>query len=120
MYLHLAAILPVCETFNPFLKQTIAQPKDWKMCFSLASAVGNLGNYDLSSLCSRAEILWPAPLRAEGMSLMILVPCHASVTLTYEICDGPPCGPTVYGYTTFWRGDTGLSQTHDGGGLKVL
>lgn len=44
MRLHLAAILPVCKTFNPFLKQTIAQPKDWKLRFPvLASALGNLG-----------------------------------------------------------------------------
>lgn len=44
MHLHLAAILPVCKTFNPFLKQTIAQPKDWELHFPvLASALGNLG-----------------------------------------------------------------------------
>lgn len=69
MYLHLAPILPVCKTFNPFLKQTIAQPKDWMLHFPvLASALGNLGNYDLSSVCSEAERLQPAPAPAEGMS----------------------------------------------------
>lgn len=73
MHLHLAAILPVCETFNPILKQTIAQPKDWKLHFpALASALGNLGNYDLSWLCSGAERRQAAP--AGGWAL--LSSCH--------------------------------------------
>lgn len=53
----------------PFLKQTVAQPKDWKPHFPvLASAPGNLGNDDLSSLCSGAERPQAAPAPGEGMS----------------------------------------------------
>lgn len=57
--------------------------------------------------CAAEQILQPAPAPAEGMSLMILVPCHANVSGT---CYGPPCGPAVYGYTMFGRENTGLSQ----------
>lgn len=55
----------------------------------------------------RADILQPAPGQAGGMSLMTVVPCHAS---RYGTRDGPPCGPAVDGYTMFWRGNAGFSQ----------
>lgn len=65
-------------------KQTTAQSKDWKPHFpALASAPSNLGNYDLSPLCSRAEIFQPAPGLAEGMSLVISVPRCANTTVMY-------------------------------------
>lgn len=94
MHLHLAAILPVCETFNPILKQTIAQPKDWKLHFpALASALGNLGNYDLSWLCSGAERRQAAP--AGGWAL--LSSCHVIPAEMSHL-------GSVEGHLLLWRG----------------
>lgn len=58
----------------------------------------------------RADILQPAPGSAEGMSLMVVVPCHASIAITYGPRDGPPRGSAVDGYTMFWMDNTGFSQ----------